>query len=68
MRDAAALVFGTFRRWIDNPSKLKVKADDGGTFPVERKVVVEAEERGNNFKVGSSVAFTTPRDILAVNR
>ena len=45
----------------NDPSKFEVKADDGGTFLVDRKVVVDAEERGNNFKVESWVAPTTPR-------
>ena len=53
-------------------SKFKVKEDgDGEIYLVDKKVVLEAKERGEKFEVGARVAFTTPRNgskVLSLER
>ena len=61
MRDETTIVEHRGRVESADASNFKVKNDDDGkTFVVSEKVVLEAEERGEYFEVGARVAFTTP--------
>ena len=62
MRDEITVMEHRGRVESVDASNFEVKDDDGETFPVDKKVVFEANERGENFKVGARVAFTTPRN------